>query len=285
MKKTLAMLLAILMLPAGAMAQEAEIQAVQIPENTCTQIDLNGDGENETVSWLMKPGEYDSHMHFYVQNAAYNSFSFETPLIWGSSVYIADVDADGNMEIFISGDMASDDYYTYCLQYSAEGLNAVNFKDVMRGGEHVGYYDYGYGYVSAISDGVVTLTGSQDALGTYMASRQFALVDGQFETCDDGLWHFRYDVTNEDAWNYRALNPIAEIPAVFIDDENQAIESKLLVGERIMITASDTRSIAYFITEDGARGYLNIQRNTQSWGFLVGGVSENDLFEFVPYAD
>ena len=58
------------------------------------------------------------------------------------------------------------------------------------------------------------------------------------------------------------------------------------MGDKLVITASDKATRAYFETQDGRQGYLEIAPNAeQGWGWLVNGVSENDVFEIVPYAD
>ena len=42
----------------------------------------------------------------------------------------------------------------------------------------------------------------------------------------------------------------------------------------------------WFVTEDGRTGYFGIEPNEeQGWGYLVEGMSEDELFEMVPYAD
>ena len=289
MKKTLSILLAAMMLSGGAFATEEQpvIEAVPVPQDVEFSVDLNGDGAPETIAWTMQPGEYDSYLTLYVENSGENVIRHrhETDIIWATGVYLADFDGDGALEFLLSGDVMSDDYVTYCVDYVPEGLSNIPFKDTTRGGEHVDYYDYGYGYVTEIKGGVITLMGSQDVLGTYFGSRQFSFVDGAFETCDDGLWYFDIDAADEEMWEYRALNPVQDIPAVFIDDEGQQIESVLKAGERILIYASDTKTIVYFVTEDGAYGYLNIEPDLENWGSMIGGVSEGELFEYVPYAD
>ena len=292
MKKTLAILLAAMMLSGGAFATEATeeqpvIDAIPIPQDVEFSVDLNGDGAPETIAWTMLPGEYDSYLTLYVENSGENVIRHrhETQIIWATSVYLADFDADGELEFLLSGDVMSDDYVTYCVDYKPEGLTNIPFKDTFRGGEHEGYYDYGYGYVTEIKAGVITLTGSQDVLGTYFGSRQFAFMDGAFETCDDGLWYFDVDTSDPEMWEYRALNPVQDIPAVFLNEEGQETEGTIKAGDRILIYASDTKSIVWFVSQSGSFGYLTIEPDVENWGSMIGGISESELFEYVPYAD
>ena len=57
-------------------------------------------------------------------------------------------------------------------------------------------------------------------------------------------------------------------------------------GDKILIVASDKQDMAQFITPDGTEGVLAISPNYEKgWGLLVDGVSEDECFEYVPYAD
>ena len=85
---------------------------------------------------------------------------------------IVDLDGDGQWEILVSGDVMSDDYYTWCLRWDGAALYEVLFPDSGRMDATDGYFAHGYGLITAISEyGVVELTGTQDVLGTWMASR------------------------------------------------------------------------------------------------------------------
>lgn len=289
MKKTLAILLAAMMLSGGAFATEEQpvIEAVPIPQDVEFSIDLNGDGAPETIAWTMLPGEFDSYLTLYVENSGADVIRHrhETDIIWATGVYLADFDGDSEFEFLLSGDVMSDDYVTYCVDYKPEGLSNIPFKNTFRGDGYDEYYEYGYGYVSEIKGNIITLMGSQDVLGTYFGSRQFSFMDGVFETCDDGLWYFDIDAADPEMWEYRALIPVTEIPAVFVNEEGQETEGKLNAGERIMIYASDTETVAWFVCENGTFGYLNLEPDVENWGSMIGGVSESELFEFVPYAD
>ena len=60
----------------------------------------------------------------------------------------------------------------------------------------------------------------------------------------------------------------------------------LKAGERIIITGSDKRSQASFITEDGRTGILRIEENLNGgWGWKVNDIPEEEVFDFLGYAD
>ncbi len=135
--------------------------------------------------------------------------------------------------------------------------------------------------MQAIEDGLLTLCGSQDVLGTYFGTRVFALQNGTFEFADDGLWRFPLD---EYSWD-RALVPTRDIAAIFASDGAET-EGVIPAGEPFVITASDKTSVAWFQTEDGHEGFFAIAPDAaRGWGFTVGGVPEDELFAMVPYAD
>ena len=60
---------------------------------------------------------------------------------------------------------------------------------------------------------------------------------------------------------------------------------ELAAEEKILITATDGVSRAWFTVQDGRRGYLTIAPDeTAGWGYIIGGVGEQALFEGIRYA-
>ena len=185
------------------------------------------------------------------------------------------------MEIFVCGDWASADYATYCLHWDGSTFTPLPFANASRGDDSGDYLYYGYGYVQAIEDGLLTLCGSQDVLGTYFGTRVFALQNDVFEFADDGLWRFPID---EYSWQ-RALVPTRDIAATFVENGAET-EDVIPAGTAFVITASDKTSVVWFQTEDGREGFFPIAPDeARGWGSTVDGVPEDELFEMVPYAD
>ena len=154
-----------------------------------------------------------------------------------------------------------------------------------RGDENTGYYDMGYGMITAIEGNQITLTGSQDVLGTWFASRQFSLIDGILELVDDGYWVCDIDENDPEIWEYRSLNPVQAISVTFIENGAE-VTGEIQPGERIMLTKFNKAADVFFVTEDGREGYLTAAVDTETgWGWTVNGISEDEVFEFVPYAD
>lgn len=246
------------------------------------QIDLDGDGWEEKLRVRFDEASLEESLVLQVETAQL-IYEYPTYIGWAEETFCADLDGDGRLEILLCGDEASSDFVTYCLNFDPdEGLQALQFADAGRGENTGEYAESGYGRLDAIDGSKLTLTGSQDALGTWWCAREFTLRDGRFELDDDGIWHVVEDFDDPELWEYRALTPTREL-SVTLDDGSAAT---LDVGDRLLITETDKQSYVGFVTEKGVRGRLAIAPDTENgWGFMVDGVPEADCFEYVPYAD
>ena len=290
MKKIFAVLMILLLIILGVcLAEEIYMfNGTQLEAGAALSVDLNGDGSAETVFWnQVQVDEYDELAEVVVQSGD-GSIASWNMMLYGTRVYVVDIDSDGRTEIFVTGDMMSDDYATYCLRYEGGALTQLLFADGMRGDNTGGYYDYGYGLVTAIDDHMLKLTGSQDMLGTYMSCRFLALEGDRFEFVDDGVWRVDrtiYPLTEEEIWEYQSLTAVREIPATFYGADGEE-DGAVSAGEKLVVTGGDKVSVVYFQTRSGRAGYFSIAPDTvNGWGYTIGGISEWDLFEYVPYAD
>lgn len=286
MKKVLAMVLALLMLLGGAVAEEQAIEnAIALENGAAVEVDLDGDGVMESVTLTrVMLNEYDEEAVVTVKNAS-GEGEWHSGMLYGAQAWVTDIDSNGLKEIFVSGDEMSDDYITYCLNYVGAMLEPLLFADVNRGENTGEYYPRGYGMVTAINGSEITLMGSQDMLGTWMAERRFSLIDGMLEIVDDGYWVCSTDMDDPEIWEYRSLKPVQAIPVTFIVDGVETA-GELQSGERIMPTHFDKVADLFFVTEDGREGYLTAEPDAEAgWGWQINGISEHELFEMVPYAD
>ncbi len=248
-----------------------------------SEVDLDGDGKPEILQPKMEGIEEESRLVLYVTGSDCAVYSYATDIHFSKGVYAVDVDGDGKVEILLSGDQYSDDYFTWCLRYDPEsGLIPLQFADANRGENTDEYFDSGYGMIIGIDNGSLTLLGSQDVLGTWMASRVFTLKDGRFELEDGGLWKM-YDATGEaETWEYGCLTLIKDLDVNFEDGSTGALHA----GDKLVVTQSDKVSIVYFQTEDGRRGSFPVEPNAQEgYGLLIYGAPDYDAFEYLPYAD
>lgn len=263
----------------------------ELAEGEAVSIDLNNDGAMEIVCWnsVEDAEAYCSYAEVTVMSED-NTVATWSEELYGVNVYVSDFDDNGTYEIFVCGDVASDDYFTFCFSYSGSGLLPILFPDINRGENTEAYYECGYGCVVSIVDGALTLSGSQDVLGTRFGSRVVGLQDGRFEIVDDGMWRFEY-YEDPEIWEYAALNPIVDIPAMFMEDGDE-YEGVIRAGEKLLVTASDKYSVVYFRLQDGRQGYFYAAPNVvhSEWGdytdgYNVNGMHEQEVFEYIPYAD
>ena len=289
MKRILAVILSLLLLaglPATA-EEAAPLSGATLPEGVSAAADLDGDGASERVSWSMVPeDEYTAFLTLTVQPGEGEPITRGTDIQSFGTVYILDLDGDGALEVLLTGDAMSDDYVTLCLHYADGTLHEVLFPDAGRGGNDDGYYRYGYGLITGITGNLVTLEGSQDMLGTWMATRMVSLTPYErFEFCDSGLWELKVSDPAEidEMWQYRALTVSAPLAYA---GAGGSPSGTLQQGDRILVYATDKDSRAWFMTKDGRRGVLSLSRNYDAgWGWLVDGKPEAECFEYVPYAD
>ena len=287
MKKLFAIMTAAALAVAGAGCAEDTDMALNngaaLALDQRLEIDLNGDGEAEQVLIKLQGPEEEQTVSVFVTASDGAMYTYDTDAMWLSDAWATDLDGDGQMEILISGDEMSDDYFTWCLRFDDEaGLVALEFADANRGENTDGYFDAGYGAVTAIDGNRLTMVGSQDVLGTWMAARTFTLKDGRFELEDGGLWKLLSGEDEEEMWEYGSLTLTAELPVTLSDGSDDVLRK----DDQLVITQTDKVSIVYFRTRDGREGSFPIEPNLEEgWGSLVNGVPEYDLFEYLPYAD
>lgn len=282
MKKLLCMLLALGMVISVAAAQEAPdagFAPVALKLNEEIILDLNGDGTDERMVLTMVGPENEQLLTLHVIGADGKRVSHESYIIRSTDCFVLDLNGDGSMEILLSGDEWSWDFTTTCLNYTAEGqLAPLLFADAGRFPGDEPYAPFGYGMVSNISeDGTITLTGTQDVLGTWMAGRDFVLTDGRFELAE-GM--FLFDIAPSD-WTDR---PLILKQDITLGEGEGALSLK--AGDKIMPVGSDRKSFVKMITESGREFDFRIEfQDGERWGWVVNGIFEEDLFEYVPYAD
>ena len=292
MKRLLAAALAALLLcgPAMAAGNEGALREFEIIRQAEVDMDLDGDGTPERVSWdLTYPDEYEEGFRLTVTMANGAQAVYEPEFdLYIQGVYAADLDGDGRVELLISGDEASDDYLTYSLRLVNGMLEPMLFADANRGENHGGYYKNGYGMVTGLDGNRLTLCGSQDVLGTWFAQRVYTLADtGIYEFADDGEWvrdMEGIDLEDPELWanDYPTLTVIRDLPCA--DANGNA--ARLPAGTQLLITGSDKQTFARFVTRDGQTGTLEISPDfDRGWGMLVNGENEESWFRMIPYAD
>ena len=284
MKKWLVLLAAAALLFTAAFAEDMVpvidgVLTLEMDESY--ELDLDGDGTVEHVCVRMDFFEDEEAFQLRVEtdDAVY---TYSTYILYQGVAYAADLDADGAIEVLLCGDEASADFFTWCLKFDpAQGIYPLPFADANRSENTDEYFDMGYGRIDAIDGNTLTMSGSQDMLGTWWCSREFTLRDGRFDLDDDGVWHVMIDMDDPDVWEYKSLTLVRELKATAPDGSAITLQP----GERFVITETD-KKYAAFQTQDGVTGVIVTEPDTENgWGCLIDGISEFDYFEYVPYSD
>lgn len=271
MKRIIPLLLALLLLITSATAADI----VRIGLDDRAEIDLDGDSVKETVFYKLQPDErgFEDSLQLFVHDAHGNSFTLSTEIVDECQLLVTDIDGDGSKEIFASGDVMSADYYTSACRFDESGLHGLKWRDCDR--EVIladDFIDPGYGYIKSLSSGnSVTLSGSQDILGTWFLTREFSLKGDTFDFCDDGRFIIDEDMLTDD-WEYDCLILSRDLKG-------------FKAGDKFKLSATDGKSFAELVSEAGEKLTLQIEKDAQDYGFYVEGLREEEVFEQVPYND
>ena len=278
MKKLLGMLLMLALLCTAALAVPADGAQV-LDMNAKNYIDLDSDGAEESIQLKLDGVEGEEYIALYLFGADGSFYSYDIFALYLLDVWAADLNGDGLTELMVECDYYSDDYAVFCFNYTEdEGMTAVQFTGMDRTEIAEAYSDSGYGKITGVNGSCITLTGSQDVLGTWMASRDFILENGRFEL-QDGLFIME---TDPEDWVYRPLIPQTGLEVTMEDGSRAQIGA----GVKLLPVACDLQSIVHLVTQDGTRCSVNIARNEETgWGFLIGGVPDEEILEYIPYAD
>jgi len=284
MKKMIIWLLALMMVLGCAGAEMTVPEGTfPLPMDENLEIDLDGDGETEKVLLRMEGIEDETFLRIIIEGTDGAINIYDTWIQYPVICFSIDMNGDGIQEILLSGDVQSDDYITWCLNYDLEnGIRELSFADANRGMNTGEYLPEGYGEIVAIDGNSLTLRGSQDVLGTWMAKRTFTLENNSFELKDGGMWIMQDITSDEFIWEYFCLNPVKEVPVTFDDGS----EGTLAAGEKFVISYTDKVSVAGFVTQEGKKGSIALTPNTEEgWGHMINGIADYEYFEYMPYAD
>lgn len=223
------------------------------------------DGMNIKIKISADDEAYSTAIDFEV-NGAQQQQTFEYYL-YGMTCHISDPDdSDGCVELYISGDAASDDYLTFAYRIDATGI-AMNEL---------------YGNVSALNSfGDAIVEAHADVLGTYGATAIYTRTSNlTFERTSD------YKLAAPaDALVCMPLTVQRDGLKVIIEHVDGTIEDAVLdSGIRLTPYETDAESYCRLLLEDGRRAYIDIEPDTENWGWLIDGVSEREWFGELPYS-
>ena len=237
-------------------------------------MDLDGDGAQETVSLA---ADEDDHWTVQVAHAdCVARFPTEIRTDMPCDLWVGDLDEDGGCEIFLHGDLASDDYILYAWRHD---LTPILFEPDDRFVRGDGEPDCTVfcGAVQGFEDGHIIVEGYVDMLGTHWGVRTLAIGDDgvigpistawEFEEMDDRFLTVKKALTAYEARVRK--DPGAPFP--------------LEPGEKLYPLASDGCGRMWFKTAGGKTGVLVLTPDKECM-WRIDGVPEEDCFEFLPYS-
>lgn len=234
------------------------------------EADLDRCGSAETVALLQIFD--DSDQASFALRVIKGDTVYDTPYLysWGTDLWIEDLNSDGYLEIYTSGDMMSSDYCTYGWRLTENGLRSLSTDDngILT-----------YGRISSIKNNVVTIEEYQYVLGTWFATREFVSSDVRgIEPKHSTVW------TIPDGEYTFYLKVIEPLP-VSVNGSSVLLP----VGSELTLTAYDGENTVWFQTTDGLEGLIRVQEmdgmiDGQYGMWSIDGKSEYHYFEMLPYA-
>lgn len=222
------------------------------------------DGMNVKINITGDEDAYSTTVDFEVNGAKQQQFI--DCFLSNMSCHISDPDdTDGCIDIYISGDTASDDYSTFIYRINAAGISMNEL----------------YGSVEALnSAGDALVSTNVDVLGTYGAMTVYTRTSNlSFERISD------YELTGaSDMLICMPLTLQSDGFDVIIEHADGSISDEVLnAGVKLIPYQTDAESYCRLLLEDGRRAYIDITPDTENWGWIINGVSEGDWFGEIPY--
>ena len=167
---------------------------------------------------------------------------------------------DGRSFILVVGDYASDDNELFVYEVTGGNIRKC---DALSGADLTG---------NRISTDKVEVSLVLYELGTYTATMEYMLSEEGELICPEQI------IPIESDWS---MTVIKELP-VTID----GTETVIGIGNQIIITGTNNKDTVYFKSvESGQQGEIHYEMDTEEpWIHLIGGVSEFEYFEAIPYA-
>jgi len=249
--------------------------SADITEKGYYSLDLDGDGADETVCVFSMPSGFeDSTVGVLVREEDGAEGMFVSSVIFAEKVQVVDVDpAAPGVEILVSGDVMSSDYETVCLRWDGGALSRVAFRtpDGTAG-------DCLYADADLFMEGLLTVVGKVDVLGSWWGTLTYSWDGEALSPMAGDIWHF--DRGEGDEVDDRVLVTAREIPVTYED----GTEGALPAGTTLWPFATDGSTTVWYETADGGVGTIAIERNEEEYMWYIGGVSEYECFEELPYA-
>lgn len=275
MKRTLAALFA-LMLLAGAAAESVNVEVGQV-----YAADLNENGFQESYRWTYRTGESGGErLCLEITDEDGAVVTYETQIVDPAALWLKDFRGPA---LVVTGWNADGEGRTFALRYTAKGrVTEIMFAADARTRVPEDYCTpYGVGVIAGMSGDRVTLESEADVLGTWLAVRGYTLNENDRFAFEPGLWTTTARLNDPGVWRDMALTTAADLEYTDIDNESATLPE----DTRLLITATDKETLARFVTEAGVSGTFDIApcEDGEPYRYYVGGLPEDEAFEYLPY--
>lgn len=249
-------------MPATSGQQTASPQTSQTPSDIeiveSFTADINGDNTQEKISvGLGKGGEILGNEIIVSVSGSEASYNAVIDSGYFESANLTET-PNGAPCLVISTGYEGDDYSTVLCSF--DGLKPVVSDSVN-------------GKTIEVSYSSITVDGYVDALGTWFFTCLYDITDDfKFEAATDMM----IDMTDRDPLVTKASIPVE------ILEGGEYFPGTIDPGTKVYPAATDGASFVFFRLDDGTEGKIIFTRD--GYESFIGGVSENDCFESVPYA-
>lgn len=233
--------------------------------------DIDGNGRKNSIQLLRLTDEFDQIFYGMRVVCGEVFFDADVALPYVSGLWMADLNADGCAELYLCGDMASDDYMTYGWTLGENGLEHVLFCGNIRSGEYDKAAPRIDGEILSIENQAIRLESYVHRLGSHFVWQDYTAeadgtlspAPGQNWTCDDG-----HMVTVQ-----------RELPVT-----TDGTQDTLPAGTRLTVTAVDAGTRAYFRTDGGVSGYVTLEEGSYFGAWNIDGIADTEYFDNLIYA-
>lgn len=251
---------------------EKESYSKVIRENSSCFADVNGDGKEEEISYSVARDEY--------------GFGGAITVTCDGQIFdTAEVDKDASDAYGAYGAYSSEGYvlhtsdgrtYLYLQHLDDNDYRYVNVFRLDQGRpSYVGYEGMAWYNTQILDPDSFMLYTRLDVLGTYYGMKRYHVDEAGLPASDDEAY-----VINESSM----LQSTRDLEVTILEKNGSETEATVPSGTGYTIFRTDGASYADAHLNDGRDCRIQIKEGSRGWGWDIDGVSEEECFEWLPYA-
>lgn len=251
---------------------EKESYSKVIRENSSCFADVNGDGKEEEISYSVARDEY--------------GFGGAITVTCDGQIFdTAEVDKDASDAYGAYGAYSSEGYvlhtsdgrtYLYLQHLDDNDYRYVNVFRLDQGRpSYVGYEGMAWYNTQILDPDSFMLYTRLDVLGTYYGMKRYHVDEDGLPASDDEAY-----VINESSM----LQSTRDLAVTILEKNGSETEATVPSGTGYTIFRTDGASYADAHLNDGRDCRIQIKEGSRGWGWDIDGVSEEECFEWLPYA-